>query len=141
MPARSYASVVRARLSTLASQTATGRPTSSTTTKSVTRTLRDRNAELAARGAAVLGVSTQGVESHRAFTEKHKLNFPLLVDSEGKAGRAYGTLGGAGLISKLKSAVGMADRVTFVIDGTGRIVHVVDKPDVARHGEELLALL
>jgi thioredoxin-dependent peroxiredoxin len=103
--------------------------------------LRDRNAELAARGAAVLGVSTQGVESHRAFAEKHKLNFPLLVDSEGKAGRAYGTLGGDGLISKLKSAVGMADRVTFVIDETGRIAHVVDKPDVARHGEELLALL
>lgn len=103
--------------------------------------LRDHNAELAAKGTAVLGVSTQGVESHRAFTEKHKLNFPLLVDSDGKAGRAYGTLGGDGLISKLKSAVGMADRVTFVIDETGRIAHVVDKPDVARHGEELLALL
>jgi thioredoxin-dependent peroxiredoxin len=103
--------------------------------------LRDRNSELAAKGAAVLGVSTQGVESHQAFTKKYHLNFPLLVDSEGKVGRAYGTLGGDGLVAKLKSAVGMADRVTFVIDENGRIAHVIDKPKVASHGEELLALL
>ncbi len=103
--------------------------------------LRDHNAELAARGAAVLGVSTQGAESHQAFTQKYRLNFPLLVDSEGKVGRAYCTLGGDGLVSKLKSAVGMADRVTFVIDENGRVAHVIDKPKVAIHGEELLALL
>src|SRR6267378_3268597 len=77
--------------------------------------LRDHNAELAARGAAILGVSTQGEQSHRAFTEKYNLNFPLLADTDGKVGRAYGTLGGGGLISKMKAAAGMADRVTFVI--------------------------
>jgi peroxiredoxin Q/BCP len=103
--------------------------------------LRDHAAELAAKGAAVLGVSTQGVESHRAFTQKYRLNFPLLVDSDGKIGRAYGTLGGAGLVSKLKSAAGLADRVTFIIDAEGRIAHVIAKPDVARHAEEVLALL
>lgn len=103
--------------------------------------LRDHAAELAAKGAAVLGVSTQGVESHQAFTAKYNLNFPLLADPGGKVGRAYGTLGGGGLISKLKSAAGMADRVTFVIDENGRIAHVIAKPDVASHAEEVLALL
>ncbi len=103
--------------------------------------LRDHAAELAAKGAAVLGVSTQGVESHQSFTAKYNLNFPLLADSGGKVGRAYGTLGGGGLISKLKSAAGMADRVTFVIDENGRIAHVIAKPDVANHAEEVLALL
>lgn len=103
--------------------------------------LRDHNAEIAAKGAAILGVSTQGEESHRKFTEKFRLNFPLLADTEGAVGRAYGTLGGSGLLSKLKSAAGMADRVTFVIDGNGRIAHVIDRPDVARHAEEVLALL
>jgi peroxiredoxin Q/BCP len=103
--------------------------------------LRDHNAEIAAKGAAILGVSTQGEESHRKFTEKFRLNFPLLADTEGVVGRAYGTLGGSGLLSKLKSAAGMADRVTFVIDGNGRIAHVIDRPDVARHAEEVLALL
>lgn len=103
--------------------------------------LRDSNAEIAAKGAAVLGVSTQDEASHRKFTEKYKLNFPLLADTDGAVGRAYGTIGGPGLISKLKSAAGMADRVTFVIDDKGRIAHVIDRPDVTNHADEVLALL
>jgi peroxiredoxin Q/BCP len=103
--------------------------------------LRDHNKEIAAKGAAILGVSTQGEESHRKFTKKYDLNFPLLADTEGKVGRAYGTLGGAGLVSKLKSAVGMADRITFVIDEKGRIAHIINRPNVANHAEEVLALL
>src|SRR5436190_22093450 len=73
--------------------------------------LRDHNKEIAAKGAAVLGVSTQAEDSHRKFTEKYKLNFPLLADTDGAGGRAYGTLGGAGLMSKLKSAAGLAARI------------------------------
>jgi peroxiredoxin Q/BCP len=103
--------------------------------------LRDHRAELAARGAAVLGVSTQGVDSHRRFSDKFSLGFPLLADIDGRVGRAYGTLGGRGLLARLKSAAGLAARVTFVIDEHGRIAHVIDRPDVARHAEEVLALL
>jgi peroxiredoxin Q/BCP len=103
--------------------------------------LRDHNGEIAAKGAAILGVSTQDEASHRKFTEKHKLNFPLLADTGGEVGRAYGVIGGPGILSKLKSAAGMADRVTFVIDEKGKIAHVIDKPDVANHAEEVLALL
>ncbi|MBC8022141.1 MAG: peroxiredoxin [Burkholderiales bacterium] len=103
--------------------------------------LRDHNAEIKAKGAAVLGVSTQGEESHQQFTKKYNLNFPLLADTDGAVGRAYGTLGGGGLVSKLKSAAGMADRVTFIIDENGRVAHVIAKPNVAGHAEEVLALL
>jgi len=103
--------------------------------------LRDHTAQIAAKGASVLGVSTQGVESHQAFTKKFKLTFPLLADTDGTVGRAYGVLGGGGLISKLKAAAGFADRVTFVIDEKGRVSHVIDRPDVSNHAEEVLALL
>ena len=103
--------------------------------------LRDNIAPIAAKGAAVLGVSTQGTESHQAFTRKYGLNFPLLADVDGKVGRAYGVLGGGGLVSALKAVAGMADRVTFVIDEKGRIEHVIDKPDVGRHAEEVIDLL
>ena len=103
--------------------------------------LRDHDAEIRAKGAAILGVSTQDEKSHQAFTRKFSLNFPLIADTDGTVGRAYGTLGGAGLLSKLKSAAGMADRVTFVIDEQGRVAHVIRKPDVAHHAEEVLALL
>ena len=103
--------------------------------------LRDHNTEIAARGAAILGVSTQGEASHRKFTDKHRLNFPLLADEDGAVGRAYGTLGGPGLFSAAKALAGIADRVTFIIDAKGRIAHVIDRPDVASHAEEVLALL
>ena len=103
--------------------------------------LRDHNAEIAAQGAAILGVSTQGEASHRKFTDKYQLNFPLLADTEGAVGRAYGTLGGEGMMDKLKSAIGAARRVTFIIDEKGRIAHVIDKPQVARHAEEVLELI
>jgi peroxiredoxin Q/BCP len=86
-------------------------------------------------------VSTQDAASHRRFTEKFRLNFPLLADTGGKVGRAYGTIGGGGLLAAAKALVGMADRVTFVIDEKGRIAHVIDRPDVANHAEEVLALL
>jgi thioredoxin-dependent peroxiredoxin len=103
--------------------------------------LRDHVAELAARGASVLGVSTQDEKSHQAFTRKYNLNFPLLADTGGAAGRAYGVLGAGGLLSKLKAVAGFADRVTFIIDERGRIAHVIDSPDVARHADEVLERL
>ena len=103
--------------------------------------LRDHNADIVAKGAAILGVSTQDEASHQKFTQKYQLNFPLLADTDGAVGRAYGTLGGPGLMSKLKSAAGMAERITFVIDEKGRIAHVIDKPQVGRHAEEVLELL
>jgi thioredoxin-dependent peroxiredoxin len=103
--------------------------------------LRDFNKEIKAKGAEILGVSTQDEASHKKFTEKYKLNFPLLADTDQKVGKAYGTIGGGGLLSAAKAIVGMADRVTFVIDEKGKIAHVLDKPDTKNHAEEVLALL
>ena len=103
--------------------------------------LRDHNAEIAAKGAAILGVSTQDQASHQRFTAKHRLNFPLLADIGGKVSRAYGVIGGPGLFAAAKALVGMADRVTFIVDEKGRVAHVIDSPDVGHHAEEVLALL
>lgn len=103
--------------------------------------LRDGNAAIAAKGAAILGVSTQDVASHAAFTRKFSLNFPLLADVGGRVARAYGTLGRPGLVPRLKAALGLADRVTFIVDEHGRIAHVIDRPDVAHHADEVLARL
>lgn len=103
--------------------------------------LRDHNGEIAKRGAAILGVSAQDEASHREFTRKHRLNFPLLADKGGAVARAYGALGGGGLLSAAKALAGLSDRVTFVIDEKGRVAHVIDRPDVDHHAEEVLALL
>ncbi|MGE5792801.1 MAG: peroxiredoxin [Bacteroidota bacterium] len=102
--------------------------------------LRDHNAEIRQKGAAILGVSAQDVASHQRFTEKFRLNFPLLADTDRAVARAYGTIGG-GLGGTLRGILGMAERVTFVIDAQGRIAHVVDDVNTKGHAEQVLALL
>jgi len=103
--------------------------------------LRDSNAAIKAKGAAILGVSTQDETSHQKFTAKYDLNFPLLADKGGHVAKAYGAMGSGGVIGFAKSLAGIADRITFVIDESGKIVHIIDKPNTANHGEEVLALL
>ena len=102
--------------------------------------LRDSNAEIAAKGAAILGVSAQGPESHQRFTEKFSLNFPLLADTDLAVAKAYG-VAGSGLGGLLRSVVGVSERVTFIIDEKGRLSHVIDDPNCPDHGAEVLAAL
>jgi len=102
--------------------------------------LRDHNAEIAARGAAILGVSAQDEQSHQRFTQKYELNFPLVADTDNKIAKAYGVLG-SGLFGVARSIAGAYERVTFIIDPRGRIAHVIEHPDTGGHGEEVLRLL
>jgi peroxiredoxin Q/BCP len=102
--------------------------------------LRDHDAEIMAKGAAVLGVSAQDVESHQRFSRKYKLSFPLLADTDRAVARAYGAIGG-GLGGTLRGMLGMAERVTFVIDERGCIAHVIEDVNTKGHAEQVLALL
>jgi peroxiredoxin Q/BCP len=103
--------------------------------------LRDHNGEIRAKGAEILGVSTQDEASHRRFTAKYKLNFPLLADTDKAVGKAYGAVGSGGLKGLTMDLLGVADRVTFIIDEEGRIAHVIDSPNCPNHAEEVLGLL
>ena len=51
---------------------------------------RDNIFEFQDMNAQILGVSFDDVESHLKFAEHHKLPFPLLADTAGKAAEAYG---------------------------------------------------
>src|SRR5688572_19039902 len=46
--------------------------------------LRDNYAELKQEGAVLFGVSRQDEASHRAFRDKHRLPYDLLVDADGE---------------------------------------------------------
>jgi peroxiredoxin Q/BCP len=84
------------------------------------------------KGAVVIGVSVDSVESHLKFAEKHNLPFSILSDSSKEVARAYGVLGIGGFLAK---------RVTFIIDKKGKIAHVFPKVDVKQHSEEILKAL
>jgi peroxiredoxin Q/BCP len=68
----------------------------------------------------VLGVSNDDVPTLTKFAKSLKLPFPLLSDSDGAVARAYGTA------VEENGKVGYEDRVTFVIDGKGRVQKVFD---------------
>jgi peroxiredoxin Q/BCP len=69
-----------------------------------------------AKGAQVLGISTDTVEKQREFKEKLGLPYPLLSDEGGKVAEKY-----AGKMP----VVGLASRANFVIDRDGTILSIV----------------
>jgi peroxiredoxin Q/BCP len=103
--------------------------------------LRDHYREIKEKGAVVLGVSTQDVASHRRFAQTNNLGFPLIADTDKAIARSYGVIGGGGLFGITRALLGIADRVTFIIDEQGIITHIVDRPNSWNHGEEVFRLL
>lgn len=99
---------------------------------------RDRMGDLQDLGAVVLGVSADGVESHKRFAEKYGLNFPLLADPERQAILAYGAWGKKNLYGKEYEGV---LRQTFLIDPEGRIAKVWRKVSPEGHVEEVAEAL
>jgi thioredoxin-dependent peroxiredoxin len=97
--------------------------------------LRDRSQEFDARGAVVIGVSPDSVESHRAFADKFGLPFRLLADTDHAIAERYG-------VWKEKSMFGNKywgnERTTFVIDEEGRVRDVLERVKPATHAGNVL---
>jgi peroxiredoxin Q/BCP len=91
---------------------------------------RDAIDEYKSKDIVVLGVSADDETSHQAFTQKYNLNFPLLADKDKTLIKAYDVDGG-----------GYAKRVTYVIDGNGKIIHVDSNVNTSSHAKDILAAL
>lgn len=95
---------------------------------------RDSSTEWASLGVVVIGVSRDSVASHAKFQSHHKLNFPLLSDTDGKLISAYGS-------SKEKSMFGKKymgiSRDTFLIDPKGNVVKEYRGVSPLTHVKEL----
>ncbi len=96
---------------------------------------RDHSEEFERQNVVVLGISTDNMESHQHFREKHHLPFPLLSDEDAAVSKLYG-------VYKLKNLYGKKymgiERTTFVIDRTGRIAQIYPKVKVDGHIPALL---
>lgn len=74
---------------------------------------RDNAEAFGALGATVVGISGKGLESKRAFADKHGLTVPLLADPDQSVAKAYGAW------QRLR--------------GTKRAVVIVDEQGIVRH--------
>lgn len=88
---------------------------------------------LAERGmdATVLGVSPDGVDSHRRFREEHGLNFPLLADEDHAVAKSYAAFGNRGAFGE------GVKRSTFVIDPEGKIAKAYYNVRAAGHAQRI----
>jgi peroxiredoxin Q/BCP len=91
--------------------------------------LRDHWADLQAAGVAVIGVSGQDAESHKAFIAKEKLPYDLAVDTDGSVARAF----------EVPVNGTFAARQTILIGKDGKVAHVWRKVSPSGHAEEILA--
>jgi thioredoxin-dependent peroxiredoxin len=99
---------------------------------------RDRFAAIQERGAVVLGVSVDSVQSHEKFVAKFKLPFPLLADPDKKIVEAYGVWGEKRFMGRKYLGT---HRVTFLIGPDGRIKKIWPQVKPEEHVGEVLASL
>ena len=89
-------------------------------------------------GAVVLGISPDDVASHKKFSDKFSLNFPLLADLEHKIADQYGAWREKNMYGKVSMGV---QRSTFLIDGNGNVAKVWKKVSVDGHDEQVIEAL
>ncbi len=99
---------------------------------------RDASKTFEKTDAVVLGISPDGVNSHRKFTEKFKLSFILLSDEDKKVCEAYGVWVKKSMYGR--EYMGVA-RTTFVIGKDGKIEKIYEKVKPEGHAEEIVEFL
>ena len=100
---------------------------------------RDLGAALKKSNAVVLGVSKDGIESHKKFAAKYKLPFTLLSDPKTEVMKNYGAFGKKLMYGK---TVEGAIRSTVVIGPKGEVIkHWPTIKKAEAHPEEVLSFL
>ena len=97
--------------------------------------IRDNYSIFKENNIAVLGVSADNIESHKNFTEKFNLPFPLLADVNKNMCEDYDVL-----VDKVvhgHTVKGIA-RITFLIDESGVIKKIWNPVDPNGHADEIL---
>jgi len=88
---------------------------------------RDLDEAFAALKCAIVGVSVDSVEAHRAFAAKHAFPFVLLSDPKGELASAFGVLRG-----------GFAARSTFVLNADLRVARAFHEVTPRGHAQRVL---
>jgi thioredoxin-dependent peroxiredoxin len=96
---------------------------------------RDLTPQIEEKGAVVLGISPDSVESVQKFRDRFAFPFRLLADEDHSVAEAYGVWGEKSMYGRKYMGV---DRTTFLIDADGRVERVFRKVKPKGHAEEVL---
>ena len=95
---------------------------------------RDLKTEFEAVGAQRVGISADGVDKQRQFSEKHSFDYPLLSDSDKTVARLFGVKRPIGILPNKRS--------TFVIDTDRKVIGAFhSETNMNSHADKALELL
>ena len=100
--------------------------------------VRDHRSDYKKLGVRVIGVSPDTVAKVKKFHDAQKLNFTLLADEDHAVCEKYGVWAEKSMYGKKYWG---ALRASFIIDGKGKVRHVIEKVSPKTHDEEVLAAL
>lgn len=87
--------------------------------------------------AKIVGINKGSIDSHKAFSGRHHLNFPILSDQKHKVASDYGAWR-SGPVKFYDRPFGTR-RNTYLINPAGQIVKTYTKVDPNNHAEEVIA--
>ncbi len=96
---------------------------------------RDGLGKLKAKDVALVGVSSDSVESHRRFADKYEFPFPLLADEKAGTAKRFGVWGKKNMYGRTYYGV---IRSTFIIDEAGRLKKEYRRVKVDGHLDQIL---
>jgi len=100
--------------------------------------IRDSKKDFQKLNAVVLGISPDDPARLVKFIEKEKLNFDLLSDEDHAIAEKYGVWGLKKFMGKEYMGI---NRITFIIDEEGKLVHIMDKVKTKSHNDDVIAIL
>lgn len=100
-----------------------------------TCSLRDYNKEIEDEGATIIGIGKGDEKSKTKFSEKHDIDFSLLVDIDNSTADKYGVLVEKSMFGKKYKGI---NRVTYLLDENKKIVFIWEKVKPLDHGKEVL---
>lgn len=98
--------------------------------------LRDNYSQLQNEGYEIIGVSADTEKSHKKFSDKFDLPFPLIADTERKIINDYGIWGKKKFMGREYDGI---HRKTFLIDENGMIEKIIEKVKTKDHAAQILA--
>ncbi len=97
-------------------------------------TFRDLGAEFSQAGAQRLGISADGVQKQKQFSDTNGFDYPLVADSDRRVAEAFGV--------KRRFGPVPVKRATFVIGSDGAIMDVISSElNMSKHANEALKVL
>ena len=95
---------------------------------------RDLRAEFEALGAQRVGISADGVDKQRAFSDTHGFDYPLLSDPDRVVAQRFDVKRGLSILPN--------KRATFVIDTDARVLDVItSEVNMQKHADRALQVL